>query len=62
MHERDAVRFAVKKKPNDTKFNQSDLLQIQASTRTRRRDARFQDVDMLEKYSPENADNLPIAV
>ncbi len=61
MHENDAAHFAVEKKSNDTEFDQRDLLQIQAGTRARRRDARFQDVDMLEKYSPNNANNLPIA-
>ncbi len=62
MHESDAVHFAVKKKSNGAKFNQSDLLQIQASTCARRRNARVQDVDMLRKYLPENANNLPIGI
>ncbi len=62
MHESDAAHFAVEKKSNDAKLNQSDLLQIQASTRSGLGDAHLQDVDMLEKYSPKNANDLSIAV
>ncbi len=62
MHESDAAHFAVEKESNDAQLNQSDLLKIQASFRTRRCNTRFQEIDVLEKYSPKKADNLPIAV